>query len=180
MEFLELVRRRQSVRKYSDRPIPRDLIDKCIEAARLAPSANNSQPWSFIVIDDETQKNLFCDRAFSGIYKSNLFVKKAPVVIVVLTKPKQIMARVGGWFRKVEYHRIDVGIACEHLILQAEELGIGTCWLGWFDEKAVKKTFRLPRSAKIDIMISMGYPADDRIRMKKRKTLDEVRKYAGE
>ncbi|MDD5766641.1 MAG: nitroreductase family protein [Candidatus Marinimicrobia bacterium] len=177
MEFLELVRQRQSVRKYTDRPISRGLIDKCIEAARLAPSANNSQPWSFIIIDDETQKNQLCDRAFSGVYQSNLFVKKAPVVIVVLTEPKQIAARIGGWFRNVEYHRIDVGIACEHLILQAEELGIGTCWLGWFNEKAVKKTLELPGSAKVDIIISMGYPADDRIREKKRKTLNEVRKY---
>lgn len=177
MEFLELVNKRRSVRKYSERKIPRDLIDRCIETARLAPSASNSQPWSFIVIDDERTKNELCDKAFSGVYMSNVFVKKAPVVVVVITEKANYITRLGGMLRKVQYSLIDVGIACEHLVLQAEELGIGTCWLGWFDEKAVKKVLNLPKSVQIDVMISMGYPTEVKTVTKKRKTLEEIRRY---
>jgi nitroreductase len=177
MNFLTLVKKRKSIRKYSSRPVPREMIDSCLEAARLAPSACNSQPWSFIVVDDEKIKNEIVKKALSGIYKMNDFVREAPTLIVVLTEHSTYIARMGGQLRHVKYSLIDIGIACEHLILRAVELGLGTCWLGWFNEKAVKKVLGLPKSKKIDVMISLGYPEVADGKDKKRKSLIKTRRY---
>jgi nitroreductase len=178
MHFMDLVKQRVSVRKYSSKPVPRDVIDICLEAARLAPSACNSQPWSFVVIDDEKAKDEIVRKSMSGIYSSNKFVMTAPVIIAAITEHSTYIARMGGMLRNVKYNLIDIGIACEHLVLQAEDVGLGTCWLGWFDEKAVKKVLGLPKSAKVDIMICLGYPEERLLTKKKmRKSLEEMRRY---
>ncbi len=177
MAFMDLVLRRKSVRKYRDETVPRELIDRCLEAARMAPSACNSQPWSFLIVDDPQILDEIVDKAMSGIYRSNAFVKTAPVIIVVMTESMSYVAKVGSMIRSVKYSLIDIGIACDHLILQAHELGLGTCWLGWFNAKALKKVLNLPKSKQIDILISLGYPESDRIREKKRKSLDEIRQF---
>ncbi len=176
MDFSELILKRRSVRKYLPKPVERELIDKCLDAARLAPSACNAQPWYFIVIDNEEVKDRLCTAAFSGIYSSNKFVKNAPVIIVVITEQQSYQVKVGGFFRHLKYALVDIGIAGEHLALQAAELGLGTCWLGWFSENGVRKALDLPKSTKIDIMFSLGYPADSD-RPKKRRPLDEIRRY---
>lgn len=177
MEFIELVKKRRSTRRYSPRPVPRDVIDACLEAARLAPSACNSQPWYFIVIDEERLKNTVAEAAFSGIYSINKFANKAPVLIAAVTERSSYIARLGGVFRGVQYSLIDMGIACEHLILQAQEKGLGTCWLGWFDEKKVKEILHIPRGKKVDVMISMGYPEGEEKKDKPRKPLTDIRKF---
>lgn len=177
MNFLELVKKRKSIRNYSSRPVPREMIDLCLDAARLAPSACNSQPWSFIVVDDENVKNAIVKEALCGIYKTNAFVREAPALIVVITENSTYIARMGGHLRHVKYNLIDIGIACEHLILQAVELGLGTCWLGWFNEKAVKKVLGLPKPTRIDVMISLGFPEAAEEKEKKRKPLKKIRRY---
>ena len=178
MNFLELVKKRRSVRQFRSKPVPRQLIDSCLEAARWAPSACNSQPWSFIVIDDGEIRNEIVHKALSGIYKMNAFVKEAPILIVVLTERSKYIARLGGQLRKVQYSLIDIGIACEHLILRAVELGLGTCWLGWFNEKAIKKILGLRKSQRVDVMIGVGYPKPEtRKKEKRRKSLDKLRRY---
>jgi len=177
MGFLDIVKARRSVRKYSDRPVPREAIDRCIGAARLAPSACNSQPWYFIAVDEMGLKDDFGKAAFSGIYSINSFAKAAPVLIVVITEQSGYVACLGGRIKGVQYSLIDVGIACEHLVLQAEEEGLGTCWLGWFNESAVKKTLGLPKDKKVDIIISVGYPGEESVREKPRRRLEEVRRY---
>ena len=180
MNLSELILARRSVRKYQPQAVPRELIDRCLEAARLAPSACNSQPWHFIVIDDETAKNRLCEAAFSGIYSSNKFVKSAPVIVVIITEQKSFKVKAGAFFRDIRYALIDIGIAGEHFALQAAELGLGTCWLGWFSQRGVRKALNLPRTAKIDIMFSLGYPTDNATRLKNRRTLDEIRHYYSE
>ena len=177
MQFLELVRKRKSTRRYSSRPIPREIIDRCLEAARLAPSACNSQPWFFIVIDEQKLKEAVAEAAFSGIYSMNSFAKNAPVLIVVVTERTSYLVRLGGYFRGTRYSLIDVGIACEHLVLQAEQEGIGTCWLGWFNEDRVKKILNLSKAKKIDVIISMGYPESGEEKDKERKSLNEIRRF---
>jgi len=177
MSFLDLVRKRQSVRKYAKRSVPREVIDRCIEAARLAPSACNAQPWSFVIVDKEPALKTIVDGAFSGVYSLNAFAKDAPVMIAVVTERSGYMARLGGYFRGVQFSLVDIGIACEHLILQAAEEGLGTCWLGWFDEKKVKEIVKIPREKKIDILISLGYPEDPGPREKQRRPLEEIRRY---
>jgi len=157
MALLDLIKHRKSVRDFLDRPVEREKIMMCLEAARLAPSACNSQPWKFIVVDDRQLKNKLCDVAFSGIYSINSFCKMAPVIVVVISEKSKFLARVGGMFRGTKYYLIDIGIAGEHFILQAEDLGLGTCWIGWFNERAVKSILNIPQPKKIDILIALGY-----------------------
>ena len=177
MELLELVLRRQSCRAYSNRPVPRTLIDKCIETARLAPSACNSQPWTFLVIDKDPLRSKAAKAMTGGVYNLNKFVHTAPVLIAVLTEKSKYAARLGGLLRNVQYNLIDIGIAGQHFDLQAAELGLGCCWLGWFNEKALRRALDLPRGVKIDIVFTLGYPADENIRPKNRKSLENIRRY---
>ncbi len=171
MTFLELVRQRRSVRAYLPDAIPRDALERCLEAARLAPSACNSQPWRFIVVDEPGLKAELAGAAFAGMYSMNTFAADAPVLVAVVRERSKFAAAMGGLFRGVQYALIDVGVACEHFVLQAEEEGLGTCWLGWFNEKAVKRTLGLRAKDKVDIILSVGYPADEEVRDKQRKTL---------
>lgn len=179
MDFSELIQRRYSCRKYLEKPVPREMIDRCLDAARLAPSACNSQPWDFIAIDDREKIRSIVSRTMGGIYSSNSFVRKAPVLIVVRRLKSTYTARLGSMIRDLNYSLIDIGIAGEHLALQAAELGLGTCWLGWFNEKRLKNMLKVKKSDKIDVMISLGYP-DPPLpspRPKKRKVLSDTRRY---
>ena len=157
MALLDIIRQRKSVRDFLDRPVEREKIMKCLEAARLAPSACNSQPWKFIIVDDKQLKDKLYKAAFGGIYFINSFCKMAPVIVVVISEKGKFIARIGALFRGTRYYLIDIGIACEHFILQAEELGLGTCWIGWFNERAVKSILNIPQQKKIDILIALGY-----------------------
>jgi nitroreductase len=177
MPFLELVNKRQSVRAYSDRTVSRDILNRCLEAARLAPSACNSQPWSFIVVDEPELRKKVADAAFSGIYSMNAFAKAAPVLVVIVRGKSGTLARIGGQVRDVRYSLVDIGIAIEHFALQAADEGVGTCWLGWFDEGAVKRTLGIPRDRKVDVMLSVGYPADNEPRPKTRKALGDMSRF---
>ncbi len=178
MTLHELIARRQSCRRYADRPVPRGLIDQCLDAARLAPSACNSQPWRFVVADRDPGRGLLAASAFAGRYSMNQFAVTAPVLVAVVDAGSGAAARVGGWLRDVRYSLVDIGIAGTLLDLQAAELGLGVCWLGWFDERAVRKALRLPRAARVPLLFSLGYPAEETIRPKTRKALDEIRVYA--
>lgn len=157
MPLLDLLRHRRSVRNFIDKPVEREKIMMCLEAARIAPSASNSQPWKFIVVDDRDVKNGLCEKAFSGIYSLNSFCKMAPVIVAVVSEKSKFLTRIGAIFRGTKYYLIDIGIAAEHFVLQAEDLGLGTCWIGWFNERAVKSILSVPRSKKIDILIALGY-----------------------
>jgi nitroreductase len=159
--FLDLVKHRKSVRNFLDKPVEKEKIMMCLEAARLAPSASNSQPWKFIVVDDNEKRKRLCDSAFNGLYAINSFCKTAPVIIVAVSEKSKFLTRIGGIFRGTQYYQIDIGIACEHLVLEAEDLGLGTCWIGWFDEKAVKSVINIPRDRKLDILIALGYYSKD-------------------
>ncbi len=157
MALLDLLKHRKSVRDFLDRPVEREKIMICLEAARLAPSACNSQPWKFIVVDDRQLKNKLCNAAFSSIYFINAFCKMAPVIVVVISERSKFLAQIGGMFRGTKYYLIDIGIAIEHFVLQAEDLGLGTCWIGWFNEGAVKSILNIPQHKKLDILIVLGY-----------------------
>ena len=157
MALLDLIKQRKSVREFLDRPVEREKITMCLEAARLSPSECNSQPWKFIVVDNRELKNKICDAAFSGIYSINSFCRKAPVLVVIVSEKSKFIARVGGMFRGTKYNLIDIGIAGEHFVLEAEDLGLGTCWIGWFNERAVKIILHIPQHKKIDILIALGY-----------------------
>ena len=175
MALLDVIRHRKSIRHFLDRPVERDKIMACLEAARLAPSTCNSQPWKFVVVDDEQLKNKLCRAAFSGIYLMNSFCKRAPVIVVVVSERSKFLAMIGGLFRGTKYYLIDIGIAGEHFVLQAEELGLGTCWIGWFNERAVKSMLNIPKDKKIDILIAVGYYDREKVRPEhSREPLDKI------
>jgi nitroreductase len=174
--FLDLAKKRISVRRYTDIEVSREDIDICLEAARIAPSACNSQPWKFVVVDDKRLKNELCEKAFAGLYKMNSFAKAAPVIVAVVSEKAAFFSKVGGQFRGTQYCLMDVGMACEHFALQASELGLGTCLIGWFNERAVKRLLGIPGRKKIDLLISLGH-YENIVREKKRKPLNEISAY---
>ncbi len=172
--FQQLVQNRRSVRRYLDQPVEREKILACVESARLAPSAENAQPWRYLIIDDPALKARLAEEAFSGIYSPTRFAARAPVIILMLARLDLVAHRLGKQIQGVSYHLIDTGIAGEHFALQAEELGLGTCWIGWFSIRRTRKLFKIPRKYKIVAMMSMGYFEKKPHEGKKRKTLGEI------
>ena len=158
MELEQVICTRRSVRKYLDKPVEREKINACLEAARLAPSACNSQPWEFIVMDDPTVKEMFCQEAFSGVYKMSAWATKAPVLVAAVADKGNFKSRVGNFVRRTEFYLVDHGIACEHFILRAWDQGLGTCWIGWLNVDKAGQFFHLPGQKKIEHLIAVGYP----------------------
>ena len=177
MGFLELARKRNSTRSFLPNPIEREKIERCLEAARLAPSACNGQPWRFIVVESEPLKNRLAEKAFSGPHKMNAFAAQAPILVAVVTLPTKTAATLAGFFRGLAYPIMDIGIACEHFVLQATEEGLGTCWLGWFNERAVRKVLSLGRNERVHILLAVGYPENETRNTRSRKVLQEMSEF---
>ncbi len=174
MDFLDLASRRYSVRNYKDTPVPQEKIRRCIEAAALAPSACNSQPWKFVVVDEAGLVKELAKAAFEGLVGLNNFALKAPVLVLVVSERQKMFAKFGGIVKRKNFSLMDIAIAAEHFCLQAAEEGLGTCLLGWFNEKKVKKMLSIPRLKRVELMISLGFPADKEIPRKDRKNIDEI------
>lgn len=157
-DFLNLIKFRRSIRKFSDKPIEEDKLNLILESARLAPSSSNSQPWHFVVVNDKEVMNKLVDAVPLGI-RPNIWFSNAPIVIACLAKPHIIEHK----FAKIlanDFHSIDTAIAIEHMVLAATSLGIGTCWVGWFDQKKVKKILSVPRGWDVVMLLPLGYPED--------------------
>ena len=161
MELDKAIKERRSIRKFAEKPVEREKINACLEAARLAPSACNSQPWHYIVIDDPKVKETFCKEAFSGVYAMSKWAEKAPVLVAVVSDRGNFTSRIGNFFRSTEFFLVDQGISGEHFVLRAHDLGLGTCWIGWLDSKKAAKFFKLPGSKKIEHLFAVGYPAEN-------------------
>lgn len=166
MDFSELIRRRYSVRAYRPDPVEEEKLAQVLEAARLAPTAANRQPFQLIVIHTAGR-----ERDLRRIYNSKWFVE-APIVICACGLPKE------GWIRQdgLNYTMVDVAIAMDHLILAAAELGLGTCWIGAFNPQAAREVLGLPDDVEPIAFTPLGYPADQP-RPKKRKPLEELVRY---
>ena len=171
MEFSELILKRQSDRRYAPKPVAREHILKCLEAARMAPSACNSQPWKFVVVDERTKVIQISDAA-RGL-GMNKFTVQVPVLIAVVQENMNLEARAGAVVKDKDYSMMDLGMAVENFCLQAAELGLGTCIIGWFDEKKVKDVLGVPRSRRVQLLISLGHP-DGPTRNKIRKPIEEM------
>lgn len=178
MDFLDLVRARRSVRRYLNDPVPRDLVDRCLEAARLAPSACHGQPWRFHVADDPATRARLCDAALHSIYRMNEFCRAAPVLVAVEALPAPVAASLGGLWQGADFPHIDCAIAAEHFVLAAAAAGLGTCWIGWFDKRGAARALGLPRRARLEFLIPLGRPAHPP-GAKERKPLGEIRIFHG-
>ena len=171
MNLYELINKRQSERRYdAERKVSREDIIKCLEAARLAPSACNSQPWKFVVVDSPDILP-YMAKAAAGM-GMNKFAAQAPVLIAVVLEKMNFTARMGSVIKDKEYRLLDIGIAVEHFCLQATELGLGTCIMGWFDEKKVARLLEI-KNRRIPLLIALGYPTGEK-RQKVRKQIDEM------
>ena len=171
MDFSELVQKRQSDRKYAPKPVAREHILKCLEAARMAPSACNSQPWKFVVVDDRVKLIQISDAAIG--LGMNKFTVQVPVLVAVVQENMNLEAKAGAVVKNKDYSMMDLGMAVENFCLQAAELGLGTCIMGWFDEKKVKEVLGVPRGRRVQLLIALGHP-DAPTRSKVRKPLEEM------
>jgi len=144
MDVFDAVLRRRSIRTYSDEPVPREKLDKILEAARVAPTARNSQPWHFIVVTDLEKRQALS----KGMYAK--FLTQSPVVIVALGDKKA----------SADWYAVDVSLAVENMILTAQAEGLGTCCVGSFDELDVRQIVKAPDNWEVIVMLTVGYPKE--------------------
>jgi nitroreductase len=156
---MELVRGRRSCRCYdASRAVSRVLLDHCVEAARLAPSACNRQPWRFVVVDDPIAVDaLRAEGKRVGI--PHPWWANVPVFVAVCARLDLLAHTLAPMVSGIPYYLIDVGIAGEHFVLAAEALGLGACWVGWFNDRAVRRILHLPRSLRLVSLLTVGWPA---------------------
>ena len=176
MDFTTLVSARQSDRGYLDQPVEKDKLLRILECARLAPSACNAQPWHIIVVDDPSLKNQVADATSEKILGMNHFTKQAPIHIILVEEPANFTSSIGSWIKRKHYPLIDLGIIAEHICLAATSEGLGSCMIGWFDEARIKKICGVPNSKRVQLIITLGYPAV-KTRTKTRKSLDSIVSY---
>jgi nitroreductase len=166
MEFSELIETRYSVRAYKPDPVEDEKLQQVLEAARMAPTAVNRQPFQLIVIHTKGR-----EEELNRIYGRDWFVQP-PLVICICGVPDLAWSRRDG----MNYYIVDVSIAMDHLILAATDLGLGTCWIGAFDPDAAREVLGLPDTVEPIAFTPLGYPADEP-KQKKRKPLSELVRY---
>ena len=171
MNFEELILKRQSDRRYLPDPVAKEDVMKCLEAARMSPSACNSQPWKFVVVDDRAKLTEMADAA-EGL-GMNKFTHVVPVMVAVVLEKMNASARLGSLVKRKDYSMLDLGMAVEHFCLQAADLGLGTCIMGWFDEKKIASLLGVPRGKRIPLIIALGHP-EGPTRKKIRKPLEDM------
>jgi nitroreductase len=179
MKFLELAEQRYSLRHYAAAPVPREAAVRCVAAARLAPSACNAQPWHFVLVDEAEKIGELGAAATTPGLPINSFVRKAPMIAVLVTEKPTITSRIGAYLKDIPFHFMDTGIAAEHFCLQAAEEGLGSCMIGWFDAKRVKRLLGVPEKKSIALLITLGYPEREGIPEKTRKPLEEMLSWNG-
>ena len=170
MNFMEIAKTRQSVRGYDEaRVVEREKLDAILEAARLAPSACNGQPYHFTVCKGDLAKEVA--KATQGL-GMNKFAVQAPVLIVISEMPYVKSAAMGAKVKNNDYRSIDIGITTAYLTAEAAAQGLGTCILGWFDDDKIRKLCGIEYPVRL--VVTVGYPSDDTIRPKKRKDMAEL------
>lgn len=164
MDVFEAVQQRRSIRAYSEEAVPREKLDKILEAGRLAPSARNTEPWHFVVVTDKEKRKILS----KGTYAK--FLTQSPVVIVAL----------GDKEASADWYAVDVSLAVENMVLTAQAEGLGTCCVGSFDEAEVRQTVKAPDNYEVIVMLPLGYPkkldiASKLLRaVRQRKSLSEI------
>lgn len=174
--FLSLVQQRQSDRAYLDKPVEAEKIERILEAARLAPSACNAQPWKFIVVTDASKRMEVAEATANKVLSMNHFARQAPVQLVLVEESANFTSTVGGWMTNKYYPHIDLGIVASHVCLAAADEGLGSCMLGWCDEKKVRKALQIPKGKRVMLVILIGYSAQP-LRPKKRKPISDIVSY---
>ena len=170
MNFTEIAQQRQSCRRYDpERPVEQEKLDRILATARLAPSACNGQPYHLTLCRGDAAKQVA--RATQGM-GMNSFATDAPVLLVLSEKPYVASAALGARVKKNDYRSIDIGILSAYVTAEATAQGLGTCILGWFDDKKVRSICNI--DTPVRLIITLGYPEDNYpIRDKKRKNISD-------
>jgi len=166
---LKAIKKRRSVRGYLDRAIPKHILDRVLEAARLAPTAANKQPFKLILVTDKLTKSKLVEAS-----RKQTFIAEAPIVVVGCAFSEESYQNIGGTHTSEE---IDVSVVFDHLMLQAAEEGLGTCWIGAFDENKIKEILNIPSSVKVIGLTPLGYQSEKEFKPGKhleRKPLSEI------
>jgi nitroreductase len=158
MDVLEAIHARRSIRKYKPEAIPNKKLEMILEATRLAPSASNRQPWRFVLVQDTNRKKTLAQAA-----NDQMFLADAAVIAVAVGDP-EVTAK---------WHEKDTMIALEHMVLAATALGYGTCWIGAFNEDAVKHLLKIPEKTKVVALLPIGVP-DEKPAARPRKKPSEI------
>lgn len=173
MTLDEIIEQRRSVRSFKPTPVDREDLMAICEAARLAPSACNSQTWRFITVSDRSIIRRISKEAMRPIIP-NRWLEQVPLLIAGCSKLDIIANRVGAKISGIEYYQIDMGIAMEHMVLKATELGLGTCWIGWFSENKVKSILDIPDKIKVSALLAVGYSKERPAAKRNRKPIQEI------
>ncbi|WP_349948668.1 nitroreductase family protein [Lacrimispora sp. BS-2] len=171
-DFMDLCLRRQSSRNFKDQPVEHEKLVKCVEAARLAPSGCNGQPWSFVVVENPELIEKVAEAAQQ--LGSNGFASKARAFFVVVEEHANLMPHVRSLVDSQYFAPGDIGAAIAYLCLEAESQGIGTCIFGMYDREKIASLLNTPKEKHICGLIAAGYPADQTVRKKSRKPLEEI------
>jgi len=174
--IFDLIVSRQSDRKYSDNTVEKEKLDRIVEAGRMAPSACNAQPWKFIVVTDPQLVLQIADAASAKLIGMNSFVAQAPVILAIVREKPNMSSKVGANIKNKDYSLIDIGIATENICLQAKAEGIGSCIICWFDERRIKKLLDIPKSKRVELIITLGYSLSEK-HEKRRKPVEEIVSY---
>jgi len=170
----DVIRRRKSVRMYDQREVNESLLKEIVASARFAPSACNAQPWRFVVVTDREKVRLIFEESLGGIV-SNRWARTAPVYIVACMRKSLLIHKVGAGLKGIPYHFLDMGAAIEHVLLKATELGLGTCWIGWFNKRAVRKILSIPKDVYVVSLITIGYEfQESQEKRKEKRELNEI------
>lgn len=173
-ELIKLMQQRQSCRHFSDKPVEAEKIVSCINAAHLAPSACNTQPYHFYIAHAPEAVTVAAE--YCKGERINKWVGEAKAFVIITQEHAEIPA-ANSEARKRDYRQYDIGLATENFCLEATELGLGTCILGLFNEEKLKSAFRIPSHKSIALVIAVGYPADGEIRKKDRRPLEDIITY---
>ncbi len=168
IEMLSLIRTRQSDRQYNSKPVEKEKLDRIIEAARLSPSASNAQPWKFIIVTEPELIKKIAEAASAKIIGMNSFLNQAPVLIVMVREQPNFTSKVGGIMMNKDYSHNDLGIAAANICIQAKAEELGSCMIGWFNERKIKKILGVPGFRQIELIITIGY-SESRQKEKRRK-----------
>ncbi len=177
MNFRELCMKRYSCRHYADRPVENEKIVSCLEAARLAPSSSNTQPWHFIVVTDDDIRSACANACAWRRLRINWWAGEASVMIVAVVRRLKAKRRFIEFLKRRRFHLYDMAIACEHLCLQATEEWLGSCILGWFNGRKLRKLLKIPFGKEVAAVITLGYPLRDTFPPKQRRDLKEIVSY---
>jgi nitroreductase len=174
-----VIKERCSVRDYDPRPIEEEKLNLILESGRLAPSASNSQPWHFYVVKNRDKIKALSEKMPLGSsVVINSFMSQVPIIVVATAGPIGLLQKITSYIINKRWYYLDVAIALEHMVLTAWELGIGSCWIGWFDEKRVKKLLDIPKNEEVIAMLTLGYPKEGYLpHPKSRKRLEEIVKH---